>query len=411
MAFRLVSFDALDTLIRISGSVGQQYLRTLDLHTINTISSVTEEAVNRQFSYARKEIMKKHPAYGFYTQKTSEEIWRQLETTEEELEEAFQYIYHAYDYELIENATDLLESIDRSKTKTCIYSNGDERLHKHLQQLGIYHHFDFVLTSAETGLEKPRAQAYIRCLEVAGIKEPSEAVHIGDDVEKDFHGPRRVGMHSINILPNKPASVPDDSHVKDLDALKNVLSQFDLTRMLVQLKSNPWLRVPIATLQFLWVALNNITGVFGYWCLHICALPIKCVDKQLFDTIERNLYHITFFFCSSWGFENGWKMIVSGDYEKLEELVNEKCILVANHQNTCDISALMWPLVTLKGLQGAVTWIMDAIFKLSSFGWVCLGHDDFFIWQQADAKQFRFAAPCDPENIKEHELAVSCFIS
>jgi hypothetical protein len=89
--------------------------------------------------------------------------------------------------------------------------------------------------------------------------------------------------------------------------------------------------------------------------------------------------------------------------------VDENCILVANHQNTCDISALMWPLVTLSGLKGAVTWIMDAIFKLSSFGWVCLGHDDFFIWQQADAKQFKFAAPCDPEHIKEHELAVSLF--
>lgn len=128
-------------------------------------------------------------------------------------------------------------------------------------------------------------------------------------------------------------------------------------------------------------------------------------DKQLFDAIERNLYHITFYFCSSWGFENGWKMIVSGDYGRLEKLVDENCILVANHQNTCDISALMWPLVTLNGLKGAVTWIMDAIFKLSSFGWVCLGHDDFFIWQQADAKQFKFAAPCDPEHIKEHELA------
>ena len=89
--------------------------------------------------------------------------------------------------------------------------------------------------------------------------------------------------------------------------------------------------------------------------------------------------------------------------------MDENCILVANHQNTCDISALMWPLVTLNGLKGAVTWIMDAIFKLSSFGWVCLGHDDFFIWQQADAKQFKFAAPCDPEHIKEHELAVSLF--
>lgn len=94
--------------------------------------------------------------------------------------------------------------------------------------------------------------------------------------------------------------------------------------MLVQLKSNPWLRVPIATLQFLWVALNNITGVFGYWCLHICALPIKCVDKQLFDTIERNLYHITFFFCSSWGFENGWKMIVSGDVRNFRILKSRK---------------------------------------------------------------------------------------
>lgn len=68
----------------------------------------------------------------------------------------------------------MLKSIDRSKTKTCVYTNGDERIHRILKQLGIYDHFDFVLSSAETGLEKPRAQAYVRCLEVAGIKEPSE---------------------------------------------------------------------------------------------------------------------------------------------------------------------------------------------------------------------------------------------
>ena len=68
----------------------------------------------------------------------------------------------------------MLESIDRSKTKTCVYTNGDERIHRILKQLGIYDHFDFVLSSAETGLEKPRAQAYVRCPEVAGIKKPSE---------------------------------------------------------------------------------------------------------------------------------------------------------------------------------------------------------------------------------------------
>merc|ERR1712004_501308 len=241
MAFRLVAFDALGTLIRMTGSAGQQYLRTLDLHMIGTTPSATEDAVDSQFWLARKEIMSKHPAYGFYTQKTSEEIWKKIfedttrpfvdqDTTQDELEEAFQYVYNNFDYELMENASDLLESIDRSKTKTCIYTNGDERIHRILKQMGIYDHFDFVLSSAETGLEKPRAQAYVRCLEVAGIKDPSEAVYIGDDVEKDFLGPRRIGMHSINILPNKPVIVPDDSYINNLNTLKSVLSKFELTR-------------------------------------------------------------------------------------------------------------------------------------------------------------------------------------
>jgi len=57
--------------------------RTLDLHTIGTVSSTTEDAMNAQFWQARTEIMSKHPAYGFYTQKTSEEVWKKIfeETT------------------------------------------------------------------------------------------------------------------------------------------------------------------------------------------------------------------------------------------------------------------------------------------------------------------------------------------
>lgn len=36
-------------------------------------------------------------------------------------------------------------------------------------------------------------------------------------------------MHSINILPNKPDIVPDDSYVNSLNSLKTVLSKFELT--------------------------------------------------------------------------------------------------------------------------------------------------------------------------------------
>ena len=83
------------------------------------------------------------------------------------------------------------------------------------------------------------------------------------------------------------------------------------------------------------------------------------------------------------------------------------CIVVANHQNTADISVLMWPLSLLTGLSGAVTWVMDAIFKLCSFGWVSMSHHDFFIWQQQDAKNFKWFAPCEPEQIRQVEIKVS----
>ena len=69
---------------------------------------------------------------------------------------------------------EVLESINRDLTKVAIYSNGDERLHLALEKLGISDLFDFVLTSAETGLEKPRAEVFLTILKTAGIKDPGE---------------------------------------------------------------------------------------------------------------------------------------------------------------------------------------------------------------------------------------------
>ena len=66
----------------------------------------------------------------------------------------------------------------------------------------------------------------------------------------------------------------------------------------------------------------------------------------------------------------------------------------------------MWPLSLLAGLAGAVTWVMDAIFKLCSFGWVSMSHHDFFIWQYQDAKNFKWFAPTSPEKIRQVELTV-----
>ena len=55
------------------------------------------------------------------------------------------------------------------------YTNSDERIHAALRDLDIDHFFDYVMTSAESGLEKPRLEGYIRLMQVAEIEDPKES--------------------------------------------------------------------------------------------------------------------------------------------------------------------------------------------------------------------------------------------
>ena len=69
----------------------------------------------------------------------------------------------------------------------------------------------------------------------------------------------------------------------------------------------------ISSIQFLWVAFNNITAVFGYFVLLTAIQPFKIIDRTKYDYYERWLFSCQFKFCSSWGFENGWTVRQYGD--------------------------------------------------------------------------------------------------
>ena len=93
---------------------------------------------------------------------------------DEDLEIAFKNVYHNFDYELLPLADRLLENLIKENTKIFAYTNSDERIHKALRNLDIDHFFDYVMTSAESGLEKPRLEGYIRLMQVAEIEDPKE---------------------------------------------------------------------------------------------------------------------------------------------------------------------------------------------------------------------------------------------
>ena len=86
--------------------------------------------------------------------------------------------------------------------------------------------------------------------------------------------------------------------------------------------------------------------------------------------------------------------------------MDTNCIVLANHQNTVDISIIMWSLSLVPNFSGALNWVMDAILKFCSFGWVSWAHNDFFIWQAQDARTFKWLAPAPPEKVRDIELKV-----
>ena len=85
----------------------------------------------------------------------------------------------------------------------------------------------------------------------------------------------------------------------------------------------------ISSIQFLWVAFNNITAVFGYFVLLTAIQPFKIIDRTKYDYYERWLFSCQFKFCSSWGFENGWTVRQYGDVRSIFYLENRhfvKCL-------------------------------------------------------------------------------------
>lgn len=88
---------------------------------------------------------------------------------------------------------DVLETLDLLKRHHVIgaITNGNADVH----HIGIGHYFDFVVTAARAGAAKPSPQIFMTALDEAGVAA-TEALHVGDDPERDVVGAAQVGMRT-----------------------------------------------------------------------------------------------------------------------------------------------------------------------------------------------------------------------
>ncbi|MXV62020.1 HAD-IA family hydrolase [Natronorubrum sp. JWXQ-INN-674] len=121
------------------------------------------------------------------------------------LGEAF---WEAYldEMELFDGVAETLETLRENDVAVGIVTNLTTRIQlRKVDQLGLEDHIDLLLTSEETGREKPGSVMFTLALSRLESR-PSEAVMVGDNVEADIVGANAVGLETVlwNADPDTP---------------------------------------------------------------------------------------------------------------------------------------------------------------------------------------------------------------
>lgn len=118
---------------------------------------------------------------------------------------------------LYPDAEQILIYLQDKKIMTGLITDGCSQVqHAKIDAIAMLRSMDVILATDDLGKDetgkpycKPNPYVYQYCLEKLGC-EPSEAVYVGDNPAKDFHGARSLGMKTVRIVRM------EGDHMKDI---------------------------------------------------------------------------------------------------------------------------------------------------------------------------------------------------
>ena len=127
-----------------------------------------------------------------------------------------------------------LEHLRAKGVRLGVLSNWDFKLQAALEDAGIAHLFDFVLSSAQVGMEKPAREFFERGLALARRFAPDlkarDCFYIGDHYEKDVLGARNAGLNPLWLVRDARDLPSGETHEAD-DAVPRLRSLRDLLKL------------------------------------------------------------------------------------------------------------------------------------------------------------------------------------
>jgi len=106
-----------------------------------------------------------------------------------------------------DDARPALTALHQRGLRLVVVSDWDVSLHAVLEQTGLAPLLDGVITSAEAGAAKPARELFDRALVLAGTSA-SDAIHVGDDLQRDVEGARAAGIEPVLIRRNHSGPAP-----------------------------------------------------------------------------------------------------------------------------------------------------------------------------------------------------------
>ena len=120
-----------------------------------------------------------------------------------------------------EDAPETLQALRGRGYRLAVVSNADGRVRGLLEETGLSGYFEFVVDSAEVGVEKPNPRIFHAATGRLDLP-PSACAYVGDIYEIDILGARGAGLEAI-LIGN--AEAPEDvTRVSGLSGLLDIFS-------------------------------------------------------------------------------------------------------------------------------------------------------------------------------------------
>ncbi len=111
--------------------------------------------------------------------------------------------------------SEALAGLRKAGFRLAVVSNSDGRAEEAMQAAGLDSYFEFVMDSAQVGVEKPDPRIFMLALERLGLN-PAEAMYVGDLYEIDVVGARAAGLDVVLVDPAGEHSGRDVRTVRDV---------------------------------------------------------------------------------------------------------------------------------------------------------------------------------------------------